>query len=366
MDSDVESRADQQPLFLSPGSGDDDLSLVKAASALVRQLPLILGCAVVLVLGVLAFLLVTGFDYVAESSFRPESSEQARSGQISSLAAQFGMSLGAGQGDNVEFYQQLLRARHLLRAAAETDYAFQVGASTDSLRGTLADLLDVEGDTEEARIRNAALELRESLAVEANTQSNVVTVRTTMPWPDLAVLVNRRLLDLVNDFNLRNRQSRAAAEREFVAARLEQVRGELLSAESELQRFYEANRRYEQSPELRFEAARLQRIVDLRQQVYTSLAVAAEEARINEVRNTPLITVIDPPEGFVRRTGSYVRIGAVALIFGLLLGVFLGLVREYVRWQAASNPSDVAELRRTLHGKLARWRDRVRPGTDGA
>src|SRR5690606_31231281 len=108
----------------------------------------------------------------------------------------------------------------------------------------------------------------------------------TTPWPELSELLNRELLNLVGEYNMQRRQSNAAAERSFVEARLEESRHELVGAESDLKSFMEQNRRFDEAPQLRLEAARLQRRVDLRQQVYASLAQAYEQARIEEVRNT--------------------------------------------------------------------------------
>ncbi len=45
-----------------------------------------------------------------------------------------------------------------------------------------------------------------------------------------------------------------------------------------------------------FEHDRLERPVSMRQELVTAMAQAYEQARVDEVRNTPVITVIDQPE----------------------------------------------------------------------
>ena len=83
------------------------------------------------------------------------------------------------------------------------------------------------------------------------------------------------------------------------------------------------------SPLLTFEYSRLSRQVQLRQEVYQTLTKAHEEARIAEVRDTPVLTVIDSALAPVRPSGPH-RIMAeyclVALIFGGALGVSLAYV----------------------------------------
>jgi uncharacterized protein involved in exopolysaccharide biosynthesis len=102
--------------------------------------------------------------------------------------------------------------------------------------------------------------------------------------------------------------------------------------------------------------------VDLRQQVYTSLAQSYESARLEEVRNTPVTTVISRPEG----SAVNLRPPLVLNLFlGLLLGVALALViiftREYLEVQRQRHPADYAEfasLRSSVFRSFARVRAR--------
>src|SRR2546430_10409083 len=90
---------------------------------------------------------------------------------------------------------------------------------------------------------------------------------------------------------------------------------ELRRAEEAVKTFYERNRGWQQAPELVFEEARLRRQVNIGQEVYLTLKREYETARIEEVNDTPVITVIDtavPPE---RRTSPQ-RALPVILAFG--------------------------------------------------
>ena len=126
---------------------------------------------------------------------------------------------------------------------------------------------------------------------------------------------------------LRTRQSQAAAERAFIETRLAEVQDSLRAAEDRLERFLESNRQWAGSAELTFQRDRIQRQVVMQQQVFTSLAEAHEQARIGEVRNTPVITVVERP---VRPNPRW-RVLKVALgmVLGGMLGVMLAFGREY-------------------------------------
>ena len=115
------------------------------------------------------------------------------------------------------------------------------------------------------------------------------------------------------------------------------------------------------SPELSFRQERLAREVALRQEMYTNLASAWEQARIEEVRDTPLITVVEPAEEPVRPDSRrlVVKTG-LALFAGMFLGALLGLLRERLRSPNAASRDEYEEfvtLRREFVGDLRHpWR----------
>lgn len=345
-------------------SGAPDRQPLMVFNALLRQWRVAVGIPLAaLAVTVVLWLLPRG-DFVASAEFMPQTSD-SRGPQLAGLAAQFGFTLGSGtaNAESPDFYAELLRSRELLTEVAQTSYGFRA-ADGDSVHGTIASLLRVKGDTPEIRLRRALQKLRDRVDVSVGLKTGIITLDVRMPWPELATEVNRRLLDLVAQYNLTRRQTRAAAERRFVEGRLAEARNELQGTEAELERFFERNRSYQQSPQLTFEANRLQRRVDLRQQVYSSLAQAFENARIEEVRNTPVTTVITRPEGSAVAVRSSLILD---LFLGLLLGAALALViiftREYLEAQRQRHPADYAEfaaLRSSIFRSVARVRTRGR------
>lgn len=331
-------------------------------NALLRHSRVALGVPVAGVLLALVFCLVPRHAFVGTAQFMPQTPQQSGA-QLAGLAAQFGFSLGPGTAnpESPDFYAELLQSRELVTEVVRTDYRF-VTQDGDSVHGTLIQLLRTKGPNDEVRLRRTVAKMRDRTSIGVGLKTGVITLQTTMPWPELAVLVNRRMLGLVDQYNLTRRQTRAAAERRFVESRMTEARQELESAEGDLEAFLERNRSYQQSPQLSFAANRLQRRVDLRQQVYTSLAQSYESARIEEVRNTPVTSIVSRPEG----SAMAVRPGLVLNLFlGLLLGMALALViiftREYLEVQRQRHPADYAEfasLRSSVFRGFARARAR--------
>ena len=284
--------------------------------------------------------------YGADSAFIPNSSAIS-SGTLVGLAAQFGIGAGAlGAADqSVDFYADLVQSRELLTAVVQTQYAFPVEPSgTDSLSGDLVTLYDVSGSTPLKRLQKAVKRLNQDVSVSVDEQGGVVSVRVRQKWPVLAEQVNQRLLDLVNDFNVRRRESQAGMERRFVEGRVQDAQNELKEAEDNLRGFLETNRTYQSSPRLTFEEGRLQRQIDLRQQLYTTLSQSYEQARMDEVRNTPVVTVVDHPGGSARPTRTTGLILIAAMVLGLVGGPAATLVAEFWQNQRQENMGDYEEL----------------------
>jgi uncharacterized protein involved in exopolysaccharide biosynthesis len=335
----------------------EGLSASAILAALRRERRLIVGLLLLgAVLGTAAALL-SRERYTAESTFVPQSSEN-KAARLAGLAAQFGVSVGGGgKSESPDFYAALLTSRAVLEKTIGTEYV--VRGDKGVQRGTLLHFYGLEEEEPAKRMPRALDVLAGSITARPDLRTGIVRLTTTAPAPDLAEAINRRLLRLVTEYNLTTRQTQAGAEREFVQARLADAQRELESSERALQSFMARNRSYEGSPELTFEFTRLQRRVDLRQQVYSGLARSFEDARIEEVRNTPLITLVDVPEGSARPGG----LGAPLLVvLGLTLAgavaVPLALMRQYlVARRASAETRSVAGRRGATTGAV---------GTSGA
>lgn len=299
--------------------------------------------------------------FTAKSEFTPAAASGLAS--LASMAAQLGVDvsgLAATQTEPLDFWAQTLRSRDILQRIAQTRFVFATNASqTDTAAGTILDLYGIHESTFHKTLLAATKRLDDDITVKTDLTSGVVTVDVRAPWRDLAEKVNRELLNRLNDFNLHTRQSQAAAEAQFTADRMDHARAELYAAEDSLREFLENNRTYQSSPRLLFEESRLQRRVDLRQQIFTTLAQTYEQSRIEEVRDTPVLTLLEAPEGSAERTISL----PAAMILGSFLGFAIAIGSLYVSQglaaQRAGHAAEYEELQRLAHGILPRWLRRV-------
>ena len=305
----------------------DEISILGVLVAVLRRRGLVALVAVSLAAVVVTVLLLLPRTYTAESSFMPQTKKSPTS--LTGLAAQFGFNLPATDpGQSPAFYADLATSRSILGLLAETNYRYR--SDTGVVEGNLITIYKSKGTTP-GRRRDAAIR-RLSDDVKATTvqKTGLVNIAVTSREPDLSLQINLRLIYLLNQFNLHTRQSQAGEERRFTERRLDEVRQDLRAAEDRLQQFLQRNRDVLNSPELQFQRDRLQREVTMQQDVFTSLAQAVEQAKIEEVRDTPVLTTVQAPEWPVRpdRRGLVLK-GVLALFVGLALGSAWALWKAY-------------------------------------
>jgi uncharacterized protein involved in exopolysaccharide biosynthesis len=255
----------------------------------------------------------------AEASLVPQESggDLARLG---GLAAQFGVPLpgGSGAAASPDFYSALLRSRALLRDVVRTTYEYRDAAGV-AQKGDLVTLLLIKGDTPAMREERAIDRLIDLSATGVSAKTSLVQLTVQAPAPELARLIAERMLQLLNRFNQERRQTRAGAERRFIEGRLADVRAELRTREESLRAFEQGNRVYD-APALGLARERLQTEVQTRRTLVMSLTESYERARMDEVRDTPVVTVVEPPHTPARPDSRRVLLKAIA---GGLLGVLL-------------------------------------------
>jgi uncharacterized protein involved in exopolysaccharide biosynthesis len=303
--------------------------------------------------------------YSASASFIPQVSDANRSG-LASIAGQFGVSLPAGnQSASPDFYVRLLKSRVLLeRIARDTFVVEELGGE----RVPFLDLFKVNGENQKIREENGVKELTGDMQASATRATGLVELSVQTRWPSVSLAIARALVDGVNEFNLRTRQGQASAERKFVENRLAIAASDLRAAEDRLENFLRDNRQFGGSPELTFQRERLQRNLALQQQVSSSLTQQFEELRIREVRDTPVITVMEAPASQTQPEPRRRLLGTLlGAVLGAVVGALLAFSREAMsRWRKGGDTeadafvATLGEAKNELLGRIRRTRERPR------
>ncbi|MGH7518036.1 MAG: Wzz/FepE/Etk N-terminal domain-containing protein [Gemmatimonadales bacterium] len=345
--------------------GEQDVSLVRLLIPLVRRWQLIAACALVALLGSVALAFLLPVRYTAETTFTADQSQSSISlpSGLAGLAGQFGFSLeGLRQGLSPEFFVSVLQSRAILVEVLQTAFPDSVGGRVEQRK--LIDILDVQAPTPAKRLEKSLKQLRKRVSAAHDRKSGILSVAVEDASAPRAAAITNHILELLNRYNVERLQTKSRQQREFAEQRLEQAQGELRTAEQAQLRFLQTNRQYNQSPLLAYEAGRLQRTVQLKQDVVTTLTKAYEEARISEARSIPALVVVDPAETPAFKSSPK---RAIIVTAGLLLGLALGVVVALALGDdsGGSRPRDpdraalasaVAGMRRDLRSLMGRRR----------
>jgi uncharacterized protein involved in exopolysaccharide biosynthesis len=261
--------------------------------------------------------------------------------RLAGLAAQFGVNVPTGQsGQSPEYYADVLRSDGMLRRLLAANYSTAAGAPVN-LAARLVPGLPAGPERNEFAMR----EFRNRVSASVGLKTGIVRLSVKLDDPEVARQVAALAIDQLNALNIEAQQAMAAQERRFTDERLALARRELRQAEDRLESFLRGNRLISGGPGLVLQEERLRRDVNLRQQVMVGLAQALEQSRLEEVRNVPMLSVVEPP---VRPALPDSRKLVLKALFAAIVSAALVLVTllagEWRRRFAISNPAASAEV----------------------
>jgi uncharacterized protein involved in exopolysaccharide biosynthesis len=299
----------------------DEIAITDLIEPIITRWRLIIVVSILCSIFAILMRLLLPESYEAQTTFIPEPPKNAgfSSGLgLASLAGQLGISTPNASTYSPEFFAALLRSREILKAALMA--RLPDPRESHGQARPLLDLLELKKRLPSERMEEGIRWLLKNSSVAVDRQTAIVALTVRTRYATLSADVANNLVATLDSFNIQRRQSQSHEERRFTERRLADARHDLRLAEDTQLQFLDANRTYAESPQLRFRLNRLERDVQLKQEVYVTLSKAYEEARIAEVQDTPLLTVIDRAEPPVRPSTLST---AAVLVIGALVGVFL-------------------------------------------
>lgn len=289
---------------------------------------LVIGMATVGICCGVIWWALTPRTWTANARFVPQVRRGAQSQPLNAITAQLGISVPSGDAMNSpQFYADLVLSREVLRAVL----AGRVAVSGED---SVALLTLVQRWKKPSISQDDALQyLADAVGSAVAPRTGVVSVTVTLRDRKAAVSGLNAILAELDRYNRDRRRSQSTAERRFTEERLVEARQDLRDAEDRLQAFLQRNREVVSSANARFDRDRLDRDLMEKQSIYSSMSQANQQSRIEEVRDTPLLTIVEAPDARERGNsrGSVQRVG-VSLLTGTLLGIGLAL------WSSGTAP----------------------------
>ncbi|HUR91686.1 MAG TPA: hypothetical protein VMY38_03325 [Gemmatimonadaceae bacterium] len=278
----------------------------------------------------------------------------------------FGFSLpGNGGGRGPEFYIELIKSPEILAPLVESSYEVEPGKPRKTLIEHFAPGVR---PASEAKVRAmSAASSRISTKVSPTTSS--IILRVTAENPILATQMAEAVLVQIDRFNSTTRKLQTTAERRFAEQRLAEISVEVRQAEERLRYFRERNRDISLSPALNLERERLEEEVSTRRGLYSSVLQTYERAKMDEVRDSPLVTVIGRP---VPPSQPDARGMARSFVLGFFLGLLVGGIlvawTEYldrVRQRGSPEFAEFDRLGQTMSRAIRRPLEKMFPRLKG-
>lgn len=346
-------------------SPEDEIILLGLVSVLLGRWKLVIGLPLGAAFATAVISLIVPSTFTARTAFVPELGSQALvRGGLAGLASQFGISLPTEGGQSPQFYANVLKSQQILNRVLLTRFPDPRSAANPPGSSTLLAVLEVEGDSLADSLHYGRKRLDELVSARVDAQTNIVTLAVDSRYPALAAAVANSFVEYLNEFNTKTRQSQARERRRFVEQQLVAADQDLQQAEEAIKQFYERNRTWQQSPQLTFENERLQRQVQLRQEIALTLRREYETARIGEVNDTPVITVVYaaiPPQE--RSKPKRKLLVVLAFMVGGFISVITAFSQELVERERARDEGEYRKfisrwsaMKSELWSMLWRWK----------
>tara|TARA_B100001123_G_C15337776_1_gene1033544 strand:+ start:2660 stop:3736 length:1077 start_codon:yes stop_codon:yes gene_type:complete len=326
---------------------DGIISITDVLLVLVRQLKvIIITPSIICSLTIIYVFFFTSPVY--ESSAKIMSSSGSGTTQALGVAAQFGINIPINQSEPQWVYPEIIKSRTLARAMLQRKF------DTEKY-GTQKPLLQIltYGDQE------PTVGIDTLIKAGINRVIGMIDIQQNGSFYELtlsgfeALFVRDFATSLIEELDKHQREynkAKTSKTRIFIEERLLSTQFELESAEEALKDFTDRNRRIENSPSLQLERQRLAREVSVLTGVFTTLKQQLETTKIEEVKESVYVVVLDPPEAPLWPSRPNKRfIVIIAGFIGIGIGIIIGFIKEYAENSGEDEKEKMSEVKLLLN-----------------
>ena len=271
-------------------------------------------------------------NYEAEISLYPAKNDVSQGfGQFQSLAANLGMN--TAENDQNFNIPDVVKSRLIASKAVNQKWQTKNDEYTDLItlwdlnKPSLINTLNNNKIDLTISVEKAIKKFNDHVKVSEDRNSGLIKISTVFEDPIIAANVANFIGSQVEIYIQKENSAQSTKEKLFISERLSIVKKELENSELELKDFKERNRGYEDSPELFMIFSQLFREVEVKKEVYLTLQQQLELARIEEVKQSPILHILDhavPPirKSFPNRFLFLIISGILGLLFSTLQIIF--------------------------------------------
>ena len=277
----------------------------------------------------------------------PETNPSKLAG-LSNLASLAGVNVG-GEVSLSKLYPTIVTSEAVLKNVIYQKY--RTMSFPDS-----ADLLKIwDIDDKDPQLAYEAMlnSLRGGLEVSLDNKTNVLSISLLTKEPQLSADIVNKITSELDVFVQTKRTTSASEQRKWIEGRLKEVKGDLEKSENALKDFRENNRKVSDSPQLLLEQERFIREVQINSTLYTELKRQYELAKIEEIKNIPIVNIMDAGRPAAKKEKPQRSIIVLASFF---LSFIIAFGYVFVDHQYKQKIVEFAERLRKAAGIPARTR----------
>ena len=240
--------------------------------------------------------------------------------QAAGIAAQFGINISSGNPEQKWVYPEIIKSRTLAKEMLKKNFI-------ENKQGTEKTLLQILTKTQ--NLNNVAMQsiaidnLLSMIEVNENIATSILTLKINASDPLFAFQLNTTLIEELDSHQKKYNKAKTSEAKKFIEERIIDVEKELIIAEESLKIFMDRNRRIENSPSLQLTKQRLTREVTVLIGVFTTLKQQLETTKIEQVKESNYVIVLDAPEVPIKRSRPNKK--SAVLLTGIIsfsLGIF--------------------------------------------
>jgi uncharacterized protein involved in exopolysaccharide biosynthesis len=287
---------------------------------------------------VLCTITIVKLQFFTKPTFTSQSKIMSSSGsnslgQASGIAAQFGINIPSGGSNDNWVYKEIILSRQL--ASRVLDRKF----TTDEFgqQKTLVQILTYGNEIPQLgydtlKIK-ATANLHKMISVKEDKITKIITISVEANESKLATEINNSFIQELDSHQRLYTLEKNSETRIFIGERIKTTEKELMESEENLKVFNGRNRRIENSPALQLEQQRLQREVAVLTGVFTTLKQQLEMAKIEEVKKSDYVIIVDYPSRPLIRSKPDKKViimltGVLSLGLGLVCAFLLNFLKD--------------------------------------
>ena len=269
-------------------------------------------------------------------------------GSAVDIAAKFGVDVGEAR-ETQWAIPEIIKSRTLARNMLKRKF-------NTVKYGQQKTLFEILSGVEDKSIYNEKI-----IKNAVNSVIGMISIKKTGSYFSLSITGFERIfvrdfaVTLLEELDIHQRKyssNRIGETRQFIEERISQTEKELHNVEEKLKRFRASNRRIQNSPALQLEQERQRREVQVLTGVFTSLKSQLETTKIEEVRESNYVIVLDPPEVPLYYSSPKKKQSVIlACMVGIGLGFFIAFLKEMIE-RDKENYKEILHLKSQASNKI--------------